>query len=287
MTSDAASCAVVHACGERRPRVPGDRAWFDPRRELGRGYRHLPDASLYLLAAARQAQLVIGESTNDHWGVCIASLSGSARLHDTIDESVISGAAHLISPTLAPHFSHNLLASRLAMEYGITGPCLSVHTPITAGLDALALAVNMIESDRATNIVVGAVEAPRHPCARGAHSEGAVVMTLSDARGRQFLPGTAQISIEEYPRNALSWLLERSRVNTGRTIVSTDAATAVEIDCVRSASVQLNPAYSSLSTLGPIVDMVRQQQNGRVITVSESIVVAAVQVCEQPISIHA
>jgi 3-oxoacyl-(acyl-carrier-protein) synthase len=54
----------------------------------------------------------------------------------------------------------NYPASLLAHKHGIEGPCTSLSTGCTAGLDALGLSVEIIRSGEATVMLAGASEAP-------------------------------------------------------------------------------------------------------------------------------
>lgn len=270
-TTDPTS-AVVVAIGQRCAPAPAADDWFDARTELGRGYRYLPDATQYLLAAARRAGITVDDSVGDQWGVCIASTSGSVRLHDHIERSVAAGEAHLLSPTLVPHFSHNLLASRLAMEHGITGMCLSVHTPVTAGLDALTLATVAIDAGRAATVLAGGVEAPRLDGNPGA--QGAMVLALTSARNLG--PDTAalaRIMVRSFPIRELAQVLEDTAGR--RTLLAADDRTAARLRHELPGCPEIGVASCSLAVLRPLLDLIADNEAGATIVATDDAVTVA------------
>ena len=137
--------------------------WFDPKSMLGpRGYKYLPAACQYLLAAANRALADAGgcldEASPDRRGAVVGTNNAATALHDSFDRTVLDGRPAEISPALAPFFSVNVFASRLSIEHAMRAVNLTVNSPSTAGLDAIALAARMIRLGRADVVLAGATE---------------------------------------------------------------------------------------------------------------------------------
>lgn len=207
------------------PDDPADAAaaWFDHRAELGRGYRHLPPSCQYLLAAVkralapdeiRDALLALPEEER---AVAVGTNHGVAGVHAEVDRATVSGEAHLISPAGVPYFSPNLVASRVAMEYGLKGFSLAVHSPRSAGLEALQAGLRALRSGRARWLLAGAAEAPVPEADKAAvHSsgrteDGALALVVEDAaavraRGGRALGGVQvrSVSLSPYAADSVS-----------------------------------------------------------------------------------
>ncbi|MGW7367829.1 beta-ketoacyl synthase N-terminal-like domain-containing protein [Streptomyces sp. NPDC054841] len=157
--------------------------WFDARERLGpRGYKYQPAAAQYALAAARGA-LADGGSPDavpaDRRGLLLATNAGLAGLFDTMDATVTETGADALSPATAPYFAVNVLGNRLAAELGLKGFALTVASPRTAAVDALAVGARALASARCDTLVLAATEAPlpgTHGDAAG--EQGGVALTL-------------------------------------------------------------------------------------------------------------
>ncbi|WP_052713696.1 beta-ketoacyl synthase N-terminal-like domain-containing protein [Streptomyces katrae] len=116
--------------------------WFDHRTRLGpRGYKYLPAASQYFLAAAKEA-MADARDEPDRWpaelrGAAVGTNSSAAALHEAMDRTVLAEGAAALSPVTAPYFSINLFGSRLATEHGLKAFNLTVTSPRVAGLESL------------------------------------------------------------------------------------------------------------------------------------------------------
>ncbi|WP_016909497.1 beta-ketoacyl synthase N-terminal-like domain-containing protein [Streptomyces xiaopingdaonensis] len=160
--------------------VPG---WFQARVALpGRGYRRLPDACKYLLAASRLAVGDAGdrfaETRRHHRAAAVGINNTGAALLEELDRTIMREGAEEMSPSASPFIAMSSFASRLSMEHGINGFNLTVNSPVTAGLEALQIAARAVAAGRAGAVLVGAVEEELSPSqAIGAGSEaGAVVL---------------------------------------------------------------------------------------------------------------
>ncbi|WP_432080190.1 beta-ketoacyl synthase N-terminal-like domain-containing protein [Streptomyces sp. WAC 04229] len=171
--------------------VPGTYEWFDHRARLGpRGYRYLPPAAQYALAAARTALDDGGRPQAvpaDRRALLLATNAGPAELLDAMDGVVLAEGAAGISPASAPYFAVNVLGNRLAAELSLTGFALTVATARTAALDALSAGALALAAGRCDSLVLAAVEEP--PPARAAAGpgrpgeQGAGVFTLESVAG--------------------------------------------------------------------------------------------------------
>ncbi|MGV9319639.1 beta-ketoacyl synthase N-terminal-like domain-containing protein [Streptomyces sp. NPDC003660] len=161
--------------------------WFDYRERLGpRGYKYLPAAARYALAAARGALADGGRLDGvppARRGLLLATNAGLAGLFDAMDATVAESGAAGLSPATAPYFAVNVLGNRLAAELALNGFALTVATARTAALDALSTAALMLTSGRADALVLAATEEPV-PDGRGGRGEqGAAVLTLETPAG--------------------------------------------------------------------------------------------------------
>jgi 3-oxoacyl-[acyl-carrier-protein] synthase II len=157
--------------------------WFDVSAVLpGRGYKRLPDACQYLLAAAAAALADAGDAFSatrpDRRGVVVGTNNAAVSLMDQQDRTIIDCGADELSPLTAPYFSPSLFASRLALEHTVNGFTLTVNSPRTGGVDALRVGARALGCGRAEMVLAGATEAAL-PDSEPCHADsdvGAVVM---------------------------------------------------------------------------------------------------------------
>ncbi|WP_328871993.1 3-oxoacyl-ACP synthase [Streptomyces sp. NBC_00287] len=170
---------VLAAGGAGRP---GGEGWFDHRVRLGaRGYKYLPPAAQYVLAAARAAVADGGRPDAvpaDRRGLVLATGAGLAGLFDAMDATVAEEGAGALSPATAPYFAVNVLGNRLAAELELKGFALTVATPGTAAADALSAGALALAAGRCDSLVLAAVEEPVPAGRGGGGQQGAVVFAL-------------------------------------------------------------------------------------------------------------
>ena len=148
---------LIPAASERPE--PLDDAWFDTAAQLGaRGYKYLPQACRYLLAAGRRALASAGTPDAALRGVVIGTNHAASALHSAMNDTVVRAGAHELSPSTAPYFAVNVFASRLAIEHDCTAFCLTVTTPLAAGLESLQTGVRALGCGRADTVLAGATE---------------------------------------------------------------------------------------------------------------------------------
>ncbi|UGY94203.1 beta-ketoacyl synthase N-terminal-like domain-containing protein [Streptomyces gobiensis] len=190
MTAPTASAAdlVVSGIGTALPPPDGDggEEWFDYRTELGpRGYKYVPRATQLLLAAAKRALAEArwtpeGGSAED-CGVALASNNCASRLHATIDRTVLTRGVEVLRPATVPFFSVNLFLSRLAIEHGLRGFSLALHSPRIAGLEAIEAGARAVRLGRARWLVLGVTEDPLDEAEpRSADSEDGAAVLIAE-----------------------------------------------------------------------------------------------------------
>ncbi|WP_405440036.1 3-oxoacyl-ACP synthase [Streptomyces avidinii] len=165
------------------PRAP----WFDHRARLGRGYKYLPPACQYLLAAARTALAASGEEEQRHApelrGAVVGTNSAVAALHADIEGTVRREGAGALSPMGVPYFSVNLVAARLSTEHRLKGFNLTVTSPRVAGIEALHLAALELAAGRTAVALAGATEAPDPRAGDAVPEAGAALLVLRPGGG--------------------------------------------------------------------------------------------------------
>lgn len=141
---------------------------LDPTTELGRGVRYKDRATKLAMVAAgralRDAALlteagadglaVPGQSV----GVVASSNLGNLDTVCRTAETIATASVTATSPMALPNASSNIVASSLAVRFGLRGPNLMVCNGASSGLDAVRLGALLIGSKRATRIVVVGVE---------------------------------------------------------------------------------------------------------------------------------
>ncbi|MDN3060747.1 beta-ketoacyl synthase N-terminal-like domain-containing protein [Streptomyces sp. SRF1] len=211
MTDDPAGGLVVTGIGT----VSAD--GFDFRTALGRrGYKYLPAASQYFLAAAKVALAQAGPDAleavgPEERGAAVGTNSAAVALHHMMDRTITATGAEDLSPALAPYFSINLFGSRLATEHDLKGFNLTFTSPRVAGLEALQAGRRAIATGRARRLLAGATEEALPEGEPGADrpESGAVALVLEPAsaarsRGAAALGRVAVRSFFLPPRVAAS-----------------------------------------------------------------------------------
>ncbi|WP_431044252.1 beta-ketoacyl synthase N-terminal-like domain-containing protein [Streptomyces sp. P1-3] len=166
-----------------------DAEGFDHRTALGRrGYKYLPTATQYFLAAAKRALESAGQDSLEAVhpelrGAAVGTNSAAEALHDRMDRTVLQTSAADLSPALAPYFSINLFGSRPATEYALKGFNITLVGPRVAGFDALGTGQRCVALGRADWLLAGATEEALPPTEPGADASeaGAVALVLEPA----------------------------------------------------------------------------------------------------------
>jgi 3-oxoacyl-[acyl-carrier-protein] synthase II len=139
-----------------------DGPWFDPRARLGaRGYKYLPPACQYLLAAARTAGDpgdALAAVPAECRGVAVGTNGALTELFDQMDRQVTEGHADDLSPVTAPYFATNVTSNRLSVDLDCTGFSLTFTSPRVAGLEAIQHGARALATGRCARLVVAVAE---------------------------------------------------------------------------------------------------------------------------------
>jgi 3-oxoacyl-[acyl-carrier-protein] synthase II len=183
----------------------------DPGARIGRkGLRYKDRATQLAYVVAHDALhdaglLVDGELTVPHGQVAVVASSNFGNV-DTITDTVQTIAtetAAATSPMLLPNASSNVVASSVAIKFGLQGPNLMLCNGETSGLDAVFWATTLIASGRAEQALVIGVE-PDNPAVRrltGAEGfDGAVALVLETQASAEARAATPRATIGDYTR---------------------------------------------------------------------------------------
>ncbi|MCY1035379.1 beta-ketoacyl-[acyl-carrier-protein] synthase family protein [Corallococcus sp. BB11-1] len=173
-----------------KARIAGLVKDFRPR-ELGlreEQVRRLDRYAQFALAAARMAtedaRFNLPGMAPERLGVCVANaICGTRFMEEEFLALTERGTVPLegawVQRWLYQGATFNTASAELAREYRALGPCFTVSTGCTAGLDAIGFALDRIRSNEADVMICGASEAPITPIAMGAFD---VVGALSSKR---------------------------------------------------------------------------------------------------------
>jgi beta-ketoacyl-acyl-carrier-protein synthase II len=171
-----------------RSKIAGQVDDFEPRDHgLREGQlRRLDRFVLFALACTEMALSHAKLTTFDKQraGVSIANaIGGTRRMEQEFLTLTERGRAEL-DPTWAHKALYqwctfNTASAEVAAVHGLQGPCITLPTGCTAGLDALGFSLDMIRSGEADVMITGAAEAPLCPIAMAAFD---VIGALSSKR---------------------------------------------------------------------------------------------------------
>lgn len=186
----------------------------DPAARLGKkGLRYKDRATQLALCAAvdalRDAALLGADGLTVPGGevaVVVSSNLGNVdtvcRVVRTLDEETSRG----LSPMDTPSLSSNVIASELAIRFGLRGPNLTVCSGETAGLDAVRWALTLLRAGRAGAVLVVGVEPDNDDvraltgAARLVDGGAALVLETEASAGRRGVPAVA--GADHYVRTA-------------------------------------------------------------------------------------
>ncbi|GAA4548826.1 hypothetical protein [Amycolatopsis samaneae] len=165
------------------PDTPAEPGWFDTAARLGRrGFKYLPPACRYLLAAGRAA---VADADGLAWvaperraGAIGTNTAVRASLAEA-DAAVTEGRVADLGPAAAPFFAVSAVGTRLSIEHGLKGFTLTLTSPVIAGIEALHLGRRAMTAHGCAALLVAATEDV--PGARA--GQGAAVLVLEDRAG--------------------------------------------------------------------------------------------------------
>lgn len=168
---------------------------FDPAALLGgRGLRYKDRATrLGLLVAARalrDAELLDRAEAAvltppDSVGVVVSSNLGNLDTVCRITGAIAAGSVTDASPMDLPNASSNVIASSMAIRFGLRGPNIMVCNGASSGLDAVYLAGSLIGAGRVPRVLVAGVEPVND-----------VVEDLARVPARHLFDGAAAVVLE-------------------------------------------------------------------------------------------
>lgn len=136
----------------------------DPAEIVGRkGLRYKDEATRLALAAAHLALAdaglpVVPSGDGGRTGVVVSSNLGNLDTVCAASDTITAEGVTALSPMALPNASSNVVASTLAIRFGLRGPNLTVCNGATSGLDALHWASVLIAGGRADRVLVVGVE---------------------------------------------------------------------------------------------------------------------------------
>ena len=147
--------------------VLADATPVDPAIRLGRkGLRYKDRATQLGLCAALDALLASGLMTPDGLlsvpgesvAVVVSSNFGNLDTVCRVARTITQEGTRGVSPMDTPNASSNILASEVAIRFGLRGPNLMVCNGETSGLDAVGWASRLLRAGRAEHVLVLGVE---------------------------------------------------------------------------------------------------------------------------------
>ncbi|WP_371480473.1 beta-ketoacyl synthase [Kitasatospora sp. NBC_00315] len=140
---------------------------FDPGR-VGRARARKPDrcAQLALLAASEavaDAGLEPGRWDGARVAVVVGTGSGGAGTLEAEHRALLERGPAYVSPFAVPSSLANSVAAQLAIEFGASGPGLTVNTACASGATAVGTARDLLALDRCDIALVGGAEASLTP----------------------------------------------------------------------------------------------------------------------------
>ncbi|WP_436988462.1 beta-ketoacyl synthase N-terminal-like domain-containing protein [Streptomyces sp. enrichment culture] len=146
----------------------------EPAAVLGKkGLRYKDRATQLGLCAAQRVLtdaglLRDGEPTVDgsRTAVLVSSNLGNVDTVCRVTRTIAEEGTHGVSPMDTPNASSNIIASEIAIRFGLKGPNLTLCNGPASGLDAVRWGAALLRSDRADHVVVVGVE-PDNEIVRG------------------------------------------------------------------------------------------------------------------------
>ncbi|MEY9488933.1 3-oxoacyl-[acyl-carrier-protein] synthase II [Streptomyces calvus] len=188
---------------------PGDSV--EPAAVLGKkGLRYKDRATQLGLCAAQRVLtdaglLADGELTVDgtRTAVLVSSNLGNVDTVCRVVQTIADEGTHGVSPMDTPNASSNIIASEIAIRWGLKGPNLMLCNGPASGLDAIRWGTALLRSGRADHVVVVGVE-PDNEIARrlvgGPLADGAAAVVLERAEAAEARGATVRAVIGAHTR---------------------------------------------------------------------------------------
>jgi 3-oxoacyl-(acyl-carrier-protein) synthase len=183
-----------------KAKIAGQVAHFHPR-DFGLREKQIHSLDRYAqfaLAASwlavEDARLLRGALERERAGVCISNaICGTRYMEEKFLQLTQRGTTAIdplwVDRALYQAFTFNAASAEVANQYRFAGPCLTVSTGCTGGLDAIGMALELIRVDDADVMICGAAEAPITPVALAAFDViGALSSRYNDTPARASRP---------------------------------------------------------------------------------------------------
>ncbi len=156
--------------GNLEVRFGGEVKNFDPRALFGpREARRMDRVTQFAMAAAAEAvkDSNLNLANEDPYEVGCVIGSGIGGIESVLDQSKLSfeKGPHVASPLLVPMMLTDSPTGRVAIEYGLRGPNMSISTACATGNNAIGESTEMIRRCAANVILTGSTEAGLVPLA--------------------------------------------------------------------------------------------------------------------------
>ncbi|MFF8034144.1 MULTISPECIES: beta-ketoacyl synthase N-terminal-like domain-containing protein [unclassified Streptomyces] len=189
----------------------GPEGTVEPAAVLGKkGLRYKDRATQLGLCAAQRVLtdaglLVDGGLTVDgtRTAVLVSSNLGNVDTVCRVVRTIADEGTHGVSPMDTPNASSNIIASEIAIRWGLKGPNLMLCNGPASGLDAIRWGAALLRSGRADHVVVVGVE-PDNEIARGLVggplADGAAAVVLERAEAAEARGATVRAVIGAHTR---------------------------------------------------------------------------------------
>ncbi len=136
---------------------------FDPKSILWKkGLRLMDRNSLLSLCAAKlaieDARLPLDQEPKDNLGVVLSSSFGSISSRSDFQFAILKEGSRRINPNLFPNTVLNVMASQVAIKFGLSGACVSVSSGYNGIFESFEMARFFIESGQIETAIVGGTE---------------------------------------------------------------------------------------------------------------------------------
>lgn len=175
---------------ELKTRFAGEVKDFDPDEVFGRREARRMDRFTQFAMAATQeafqhAHLSVDSNNTHRYGAVTGSgIGGIGTLMSEADKALESGSMQWVSPHLVPMMLPDTAPGKIAIEFGLRGPNMSIATACASGTNAIGEATALIRRGSADVMVTGGAEAGIvKMCIAGFSNMGALSQRNDDPRG--------------------------------------------------------------------------------------------------------
>jgi hypothetical protein len=173
--------------------------------------RRIPRYARMALLAAKLALRTAPAVNETRLGLVLGSAYASSQMSMDFMDSILDAEPRLSSPTAFSHAVNNMGAGLLSLYLGLRGPCCTVTQFDLSFAGALYLATNLLHSNRADAVLVGAVDevdarflqtcTPCMPSCALPHTAGAVFFLVTKPK-------------EQLPHISVTWGKEKNVADT-------------------------------------------------------------------------